>query len=237
MPAAKKKTVAKRQNSRPAVRAGGVSKHPFSFSKSNLTVFAVIFAIAGVALIVASFAASPTGGGGGKKTTNSSPLSLTALQITNNPNSPSWCDNEDDVHDYQGTGSLQGTLSDTQQFCGDDFYNNVYWDAGGEGIGLDALSAGPLTDMTITAPGGSVHHAVLIGTTTSKGVTTYHYQTCYVPLYSRSTDTGSAPLAGGTWTYAITGNVPKVTYTVRVDMTDVQFQQAHCPPSQQNLTS
>lgn len=234
MATSKKKSAAK-----PKIIAASVRK-PQRINKSGFLVFVLLFAVVGTYLLVRSFAASPNSGKTGGKTGSTAPLSLSATQISNNPNSPAWCDNEDDVHDYLGSGSLSGSLSATQQFCGltSDFYNGVYWDAGGEGTGLEAYSAGAaLTDMTITSPGGDVHHAVLVGTATSKGVTTYHYQTCYVPAYSQATDTGGTPLAGGTWTYTISGTASKVSYYVRTQMTDVKFQQAHCPLSEQNLTS
>jgi hypothetical protein len=74
-----------------------------------------------------------------------------------------------------------------------------------------------------------------MGQTTTKGVTTYHYSACYVPLYFVSNDTGTDPLPGGSWQMTLSGQVSSANWTTRAQMTNVVFQQNYCPPSQQNL--
>jgi hypothetical protein len=111
----------------------------------------------------------------------------------------------------------------------------MYWTAGGEGLETDVSVVGSLSDLTITAPDGSVHHGVLIGQSTTKGGTMSVYAACYVPPYSVSTDQGTDPLAGGTWTIALSGQISQASWTTTVRMTDATFQQTHCPTSEQNL--
>jgi hypothetical protein len=77
----------------------------------------------------------------------------------------------------------------------------------------------------------------LMGQTTSKGVTTSHYAVCYVPAYYLSTDIGSTPLPGGSWQITLSGQISQANWAIHAQMTDVVFQQAHCPPSEQNLLS
>ncbi len=165
------------------------------------------------------------------------PLSLTSEQSGKNPNTPPWCMGEDD-YDYRTfTGSLAGSYSTTYQLCNSsvDYYNGVYWNAGGEGIQASLDVSGTYTDLSITAPDGSSHHGVLVSTTVFHGVTTQHYQVCYVPPYFVSTDTGTSPLAGGVYTMSVSGQFTSTAWTTRADMTDVTFQRTYCPPSEQNL--
>jgi len=198
-----------------------------------------------VALLGASVAVSGTSAfaakGGGAKTQSSgggSPLSLVSDDTWNNPNSPSWCMNEDDYDQAVYTGSLNGSASRTEQLCGlsSDYYNGTWWDAGGTGIQSDVYVVGQLSDLAITAPDGTVHHAVLLGQATSKGTTTYHYGTCFMPSYSKSTDNGGAPLPGGSWQVSLSGQASSARWSINVQMGSVQFQQNYCPAAQQNLT-
>ena len=203
------------------------------FSSNRQLSFILVFAAAGTILLLRSFAAPNNGN---LKSTPVPALSQTTSYVSLNPNGPPSCDTEDDIHDYTYYGYLNGSFSTTQRLCGlSDFYNGVYWDAGGEGLESEVYVVGSLTDMTITSPAGIVHHAVLIGTSTSKGVITSHYQSCFVPPYSISNNTGGYALPGGTWTYTLSGNFSKATYYTRTDMTSVTFQRTYCPASEQNL--
>jgi hypothetical protein len=149
-----------------------------------------------------------------------------------NPNQPSWCLGEDDYHQRIFYGSLSGSFSTSYQTCG---LNTDGFSAGGIGLETDVYVVGQLSDLTITSPDGGVHHAVLAGQTTSKGVTTYHYAACYVPLYFISNDTGTNPLPGGTWQIVLSGQIGNANWTTRAQMTNSIFQQNYCPSSQQNL--
>jgi len=166
-------------------------------------------------------------------------MALVSDSSWNNPNSPSWCLNEDDYDQPVYSGSLSGSMSASEQFCGlsSDYYNGTWWDAGGIGLETDIYFTGQLTDLSITAPDGTAHHAVLVGQATSKGQTTYHYAACYVPAYSSATDTGGTPLPGGSWGISLNGQVSNARWSVRAQMTDVRFQQTYCPVSQQNISS
>ena len=55
-------------------------------------------------------------------------------------------------------------------------------------------------------------------------------------LYA-STNTGTSPLAGGTWTVTLSGSISSASWTAQVTMTDVNFQQQNCPTSQQKIIS
>jgi hypothetical protein len=90
---------------------------------------------------------------------------------------------------------------------------------------------GTLNDLTITAPDGTVTHGVY--TSTSKGIS--YYKVCVVPPYYASTDTGTSPLTGGTWTVSLSGSISSASWKAQVTMTDVNFQQQNCPVSQQNI--
>jgi hypothetical protein len=70
---------------------------------------------------------------------------------------------------------------------------------------------------------------------TSKGVS--YYEVCVVPRYYASTNTGTSPLTGGNWTVSLNGSITSASWKAQVTMTDVNFQQANCPASQQNIIS
>jgi hypothetical protein len=179
--------------------------------------------------------------GGGKPSKSpggvTSPLTLTSEYVYTSPNpaAPSWCINEDDIDQRTFTGSLSGSYSTSYQICAD-WNAGIYWSAGGEGIETDISLNSPISDLVITSPTGDGHHAVLTGTTTYNGVTTYNYAACYVPPFSLSTNTGTNPLAGGTWTITLNGTFSKATWHTTVQMAYPSFQQSNCPPSEQNLT-
>jgi hypothetical protein len=177
----------------------------------------------------------PNGGKGGTPapTSGSSTLSLTSNTVKLNPTLPSWCLSEDDYDQRVFSGSLTGSFSTSYQTCG---LNTDGFTAGGIGVESDVYVVGQLSDLSITAPDGSVHHALLVGQTTTKGVTTSHYAACYVPLYFLSNDTGTDPLPGGTWQITLSGEISNASFTTRAQMTDTVFQQNYCPPSQQNLS-
>lgn len=156
-----------------------------------------------------------------------------------NPNDPSWCYSEDDFYERTWSGSLKGTFSASERLCDQnvDYYNGIWWNSGGEGIYVRLDVVGSLTDMSITSPTGDVHHAVLVGSTTSKGVTTNHYEACYMPPFSKSSGTGGTPVPGGTWSVAISGAMSRVTFSDNVEMGYVDWQESNCPASEQNLVS
>jgi hypothetical protein len=135
---------------------------------------------------------------------------------------------EDDVVQRSFSGSLYGSYSTSFQLCG---LSTDTWTAGGEGIQSEVGVNGTLSDLTITAPDGTVTHGVYTGT--SKGVSSY--EVCVVPPYYASTDTGTSPLAGGTWTVTLSGSITNASWEAQVTMTDVTFQQQNCPTSQQNI--
>lgn len=200
-------------------------------------------AVGAVAVIaaIAMPSAALAGGKGTRPHTSGSGATgfgLVSESQGNNPNSPSWCMNEDDYDQRVFSGSLSGTVSASQQLCGldSDFYNNVYWSAGGIGVEADVYVVGQLSDLTITSPSGDAHHAVLMGSSTDKGTTTYHYAACYVPSYAAATDTGGTPLPGGTWQVNLSGQMSSARLSINSQMTDVRYQQAHCPVSEQNIT-
>jgi hypothetical protein len=199
-------------------------------------------AIAGLACDAALAANSGSGSGGSspKKATPIQPLALTSETIFNNlnPAAPMWCLNEDDSDLRAFYGSLNGSFATSYQLCdiSTDYSGGMYWSAGGEGVQTDVDVVGMLTDLAITAPDGTMHHAILLSQSTTKGVTTYHYAACYVPPYSISTDQGTDPLAGGAWAITLSGQISRASWTTRAEMTDVAFQQTYCPSSEQNLT-
>lgn len=193
------------------------------------------------ALLALSTAAVPTlaaeAGNPHSSTLIASPLSLVSYTSQLNPNAPPWCAAEDAVIQQSFSGYLAGVYTTSQQLCGlsTDYYDGVWWDAGGIGLESDVYVVGQLTDLAITSPDGTAHHAVLMGQSTSKHVTTYHYGVCYVPPYSLLNDIGGTPLPGGTWGISLSGTVSSATWHVNATMTDVAFQQSYCPPSQQNI--
>jgi hypothetical protein len=164
----------------------------------------------------------------------SSSLTMTSEQLQFNPSpyTPKNCLTEDDFDTRNFSGSLSGSYTTTYQLCGLDL-NGVT--AGGIGIEADVYVVGSLSDMTIGSPDGSVHHAVFMGSSTSRGVTTSHYATCYVPPYYLSTDASSNPLSGGAWNLTLSGQITNATWVTNAQMTNVAFQQAYCPLSEQNL--
>jgi len=198
---------------------------------------ALIALLAFVPIALAGRGGIPNGGGGKGGTSavgagDTSTLALSSNTVQLNPNLPSWCLSEDDFDRRVFSGSLSGSFSTSYQTCG---LNTDGFTAGGIGLESDVYVVGQLSDLSITSPDGGVHRAVLMGQTTSKGITTYHYAACYVPLYFISDDTGTNPLPGGNWQMTLTGQISSATLTTRAQMTDVVFQQTYCPASQQNL--
>ena len=171
-------------------------------------------------------------GGGGTATTQTSTLAMTSQYVywpdTWSPN----CMTEDDIVQRSFSGALYGSSSTSYQLCD---LNTDGWTAGGIGLESDVYVVGALSSLTIIAPDGSAHQAVLVGQTSAQGVTTSHYAVCYVPPYHISTDTGTAPLAGGTWQLTLSGQISSASWTTRAQMTNVSFQQSYCPATEQNL--
>ena len=197
---------------------------------------ALVALLALVPIALAAKGGTPNNGGGKGSsllpTGGSTTLSLISNTVKLNPNWPSSCLSEDDYDQRVFSGSLNGSFSTSYQTCG---LNTDGFTAGGIGLESDVYAVGQLSDLSITAPDGDVHHAVLMGQTTTKGVTTSHYAVCYVPLYFISNDTGTNPLPGGSWQMTLSGQVSSASWTTRAQMTDVVFQQNYCPPTQQNL--
>jgi hypothetical protein len=173
-----------------------------------------------------------TDGGGSTSTSGSSTLSLSSETVQLNRNLPSWCLSEDDLDQRVFSGSLFASYSTSYRLCD---LNADGFTAGGIGLESDATVIGQLSDLTIAAPDGSVHHAVLMSQTSSKGVTSSRYAVCYVPPYYLSTDIGTDPLMGGTWQIALSGQISSAYWTTRAQMTNTTFQQNYCPAGQQNL--
>ena len=158
---------------------------------------------------------------------------MTSETIQWNPNLPGVsCMTEDDNDHRVFSGSLSGSYSTSYRLCD---LNSDGYTAGGIGLQSNITVVGQLTDLAVTAPDGTIHHAVPTGQTTYKGVTSYSYSVCYVPLYYRSTNTGSDPLAGGTWQITLSGQVSKISWVTNARMTDVNYQHSYCPTSEQNL--
>jgi hypothetical protein len=135
---------------------------------------------------------------------------------------------EDDVDQRSFSGSLSGSYSTSFQLCG---LSTDGTDAGGEGVQSQVAVSGTLSDLTITAPNGTVTHGVYTGS--SKGIS--YYEVCVVPPYYAATDTGTSPLAGGSWTVTLSGSITSASWNAQATMTDVNFQQQSCPPSEQNI--
>jgi hypothetical protein len=230
--------VAKKRKKPMAKKSKSVLKTKTTFSGMQIMLFVLAFAAVGAVAIWQSLAAPANGNG---KKTSIPPLSLTKDYVQNTPNTsaPTDCLNEDDYHERDYYGSLSGSVSAVEQLCDNELSGGVAWGSGGIGLRAEAWVVGTLTDMTITSPTGVAHHAVLIDSATSKGTTTNHYQTCFVPPYSTSTDIGGSPLSmvypGNPWTYNLSGNISKVDYRIYGQMTDVMVQQRWCPASEQNL--
>jgi len=190
-----------------------------------------------LALALAPVARAVKPGGNGKNA-QAAPVALVSEYTWLNPYDPPWCLSEDDFHLREWVGSLDGTFSATERLCGEslDFYNGNWWAGGGIGFQSEVYVVGTLNDLAITSPLGDSHHAVLVGSSTTRGVTTTHYEVCYVPSRSLSSGGGGLALPGGTWTITLSGNVAKAADYVNAEMTDVTYQQEHCPLSEQNLT-
>ena len=198
-----------------------------------------ICAIAVVASTVLALTPDVAGAKGRSTSTSpSSGLTLSSQDQSLNPNAPSWCTTEDDVDNQTWTGSLSGSFDQTFRLCDAnvDYYDGMYWDAGGIGLEANLYTVGDPTDLTITSPSGAVQPAVLVGSSTSKGATTNHYEVCVMPNYSLSTEASSGPLPGGNWTVDLTGSLTHVTYSVDVQMGYATWQQDYCPASEQNIS-
>jgi hypothetical protein len=206
-------------------------------TRTVCTILVTVFAFASEPATVAL--AAKGGNGGNHAQASSPPLSLSSDYLWNSPNpgAPTWCINEDDYHHRIWSGSLSGSFVALEQLCDTnvDYSAGIWWDAGGIGLQADLYVVGTLSDLTITSPRGDAHHAVLVGSSTSKGVTTTHYQACYVPPFSITYNIGGTPLPGGAWPITLSGSIAKATLSLTAEMADTTFQQQRCPPSEQNL--
>jgi hypothetical protein len=180
---------------------------------------------------------STSGGGGGSANGSGGSTSGATSTVAMTSEYIYWpdtweqnCMTEDDVDVRSFSGSLSGSYATSFRLCN---LSTDGWTAGGEGIQSEVGITGTLSDLTITAPDGTVTHGVYTGT--SKGIS--YYAVCVVPPYYASTDTGTSPLAGGTWTVHLSGSISSASWKAQVTMTDVNFQQANCPVSQQNIIS
>jgi hypothetical protein len=175
-----------------------------------------------------------SGGGGGSTNVggstggSTSTLGLTWESIywpdTWEPN----CMTEDDVDVRSFSGSLYGSYSTSFRLCN---LSTDGWTSGGEGVQSKVAVSGTLSDLTITDPSGAITQGVYLGQT--KGLS--YYEVCVVPPYHLSNDSGTGTLAGGTYTVTLSGSITSASWQAQVNMTDVYFQQANCPASQQNI--
>jgi hypothetical protein len=195
---------------------------------------ALVAAVAAVLLVAPAVAAKGGGKGSNSSSATVAPLSLASENVSLNPKNPSWCVSEDDFDQRVFTGSLNGSYSTSYQLCGLDTDG---YTAGGEGLTARVAVVGSLSDMAITAPDGTLTHAVEMSQSTSKGITTTEYAVCVVPPFYLATDTGTSPLEGGTWRLTLSGQITSATWTTTVTMAYVSWQQAYCPASEQNLIS
>jgi hypothetical protein len=188
-----------------------------------VAVFATVVACALTAPAVAA-----KGGKGPNATTTT--LALASERVywpdTWEPN----CLTEDDIDQRNFAGSLYGSHSTSFQLCD---LSTDGWTSGGEGLQSKVAVSGTISDLTITAPDGSVAHAIFTGQ--SRGLS--FYEVCVVPPYYASTDTGTSPLAGGAWTVTLSGSISSASWTTQATMTDTIFQQQSCPVSQQRIIS
>jgi hypothetical protein len=214
---------------------------PLLFCGARRRALAVTLMVAAMSLALtagdalAAKGGNATGGGG----SGAGGLSLTREYVMNSPNqwAPTWCLNEDDWHRRNWSGSLNGSLTVAEQVCDSsaDYSGGIWWNGGGTGLVVDLYAAGTLSDLAITSPNGVTHHGVLVASNVAKGGVN-HYQACYVPPYSRASNTANGFLPGSTWQVSVAGNLNSVTYQVEARMTDVTVQQQSCPVSQQNLS-
>jgi hypothetical protein len=215
---------------------------PLQLFGAHLRAPALAIVLAAICLTLGSVDAFAAKGGNGSGGSGSSGggLSLMREYVSNSPNqwAPTWCLNEDDWHKRSWSGSLRGSFTATEQICDSsvDYSGGIWWNGGGTGLHADVYAGGTLTDLAITSPNGDTQHGVLVSSTTSKGATTNHYAVCYVPPYSRSSNTAGGFLPGSTWQLSVAGDITNVNYSVEARMTDATFQQQSCPAAQQNLT-
>ena len=192
------------------------------------------FRIAVVAAAVVGSMSIPTAAQAAHKaSTTATPLTMTSQTTQWNPNLPGvTCLTEDDYDERDFSGSLAGSYSTDYRLCD---YKADGYTAGGIGLHSYISVVGQLSDLTVTAPDGTVRHAVPAGQSTYKGVTSYSYSVCYTPLYYTATNTGTDPLPGGNWRVTVSGQLSKVSWVTYALMTDANYQQTNCPASQQNL--
>jgi hypothetical protein len=190
---------------------------------------ALTLALLGFAFVPAALAGKG-GGGGGKQSSNSpgTTLAMTSEYIYWPDTWETNCMTEDDIDRRNFTGSLSGSYSTSFRLCN---LSVDGWTSGGEGLQSQVAVNGTISDLSITDPNGTVTHGVLTGQ--SRGVS--NYEVCVSPPYYASTDGGPGTLAGGTWTVTLSGSMSSVSWEAQVNMTDVAFQQANCPASQQNI--
>lgn len=197
---------------------------------------ALSFVIA-AALGMTAFAPSASAAKSTTKTPTSAPLALTYEYTSLNPNDPPWCLSEDDFHLRTWTGALNGTFTASDYLCDPnvDYYRGMWWDPAGLGVYVSVDVVGTVQNLGITSPTGVTHSGVLVSSSTSKGVTTDHYEACFMPPASVSTGSIGAPIPGGTWHTSLAGTTSSVTYHFNIEMGYVNWQQQHCPTSEQNL--
>lgn len=209
---------------------------PAAIARRTLTLSALVASLAVCSPLTPVAHADKSGKGG--QSTQATPLTLISEYTALNPNDPPWCLSEDDIHIREWSGSLDGSFSATERLCDEsvDYYDGMWWSGGGVGFQTEAYVVGTLSGLAITSPLGDSHQAVLVGSSTAKGVTTYHYEACYVTSRSISTGTGGPALPGGTWTMTLSGTITRATFYVHALMPYVSYQEEHCPVSEQNLT-
>jgi hypothetical protein len=205
-------------------------------TRAACTILVAVFAFASEPAVAL---AAKGGRGGNSAQGGAAPLSLASDYAWNSPNpgAPTWCLNEDDYHQRTWSGSLNGGFTVLERLCSADvdYSGGIWWDAGGIGVQADVYVVGTLGDLTISSPHGDGHHGVLVGSSTYKGVTTTHYQACFVPPFSIAYNIGGTPLPGGDWDITLSGSIARATFSVTAEMADTTFQQQHCPSSEQNL--
>ena len=179
-----------------------------------------------VSLLLAPFlapGASAAKGGsvkGGANTPPSSPLSMTYQYTSLNRYDPSWCLSEDsflradvdgvserELHRHRVPVRPERRLLERRLL-------EPRWP-----WRLCQRGRGGVTDRhDHHLAYGVVHHAVLVGSTTSKGVTTSDYKACYMPPFSISSGGGGTPIPGGTWSVTLSGDISSATFTDNVEM-------------------